>query len=193
MPIRLTARSLSPLTLALAILAASSTTPVAAQDLYSPLANWSAVGSAGAMDDSSVGLLTTEGAAAWFRPTAPAQSIGVLRFPIDRITSGICVNGFCGTYPKLTLNLTFVKNDEQAYVSAVIYRVNPANGAVSSYRAVNTLDAPAGLGGQSVSRTFSCASACFDTASIYYVEVVLWKPLATSAPKLIALSIQQSF
>lgn len=192
MPTHPLARSLSPLTLALIVLAASAA-PVAAQDPYGPLSKWSAVGSAGAMDDSSVGLLTIEGAAAWFRTTAPAQSIGVLRFPIDRITSYVCVNGSCGNYPKLTMNLTFVKNDEQAYVSAVIYKVNPTNGAVSSYRAVNTLDAPAGQGGQSVSRTFTCSSPCFDPAFIHFVEVVLWKPLATSAPKLIALSIQQGF
>lgn len=193
MPIRLRSRSLFPLALTLTILAAPAA-PVAGQDLLWHLATWKTVGSAGAIDDSSVGLLTVEGAAAWFRTTAPAQSIGVLRYPIDRIASYTCINGSCGNYPKLTLKLTFVKNDDQAYVSAVIYRVNPSNGAVSSYRAVNTLDAPAGSGGQSVSRTFTCGgSPCFDPAFIHYVEVVLWKPLATSAPKFIAFSIDQGF
>lgn len=189
-----------PLTLALVTLSALPTlaltaaTPALAQIAASSSnLNWSAAGSTGIVDESSAGLVTLDGAAASIRPTAPAQTVAVLRYPVTSVLPyGANLNLGTVFFRTYTIALTFQKNDEQAYAAATLKRVRLSDGFTTSMSGVSSLGTLPGPVPQVLARTFNCTEACFDPISFaYYVEVVLWKPLATSDPRALGLRITQ--
>jgi hypothetical protein len=95
-----------------------------------------------------------------------------------------------GAFVNLKLTMTFVKNDDGAYVSAALKRVRLSDGLETTLAGVNSLAAFPAPGVQTEQRTVACSAGCIDPSQYaYWVEGVLWKPAATSDPKLTALRV----
>jgi hypothetical protein len=157
--------------------------------------NWSAAGSTGVADEDSAAAIRLDTASASIRTTAPAQTVAVLRYPVAGVV-GSEVNFYVGWVfnDNYTLSLTFQKNDDQAYAAATLKKVRLSDGFTTSMSGVNSMAAAASPSPQTATRTFACSGVCFNTKDFaYYVEVVLWKPLATSDPKVFGLSVVSFF
>jgi hypothetical protein len=149
---------------------------------------WSAPGSTGVVDESSLSLVSLNGTSASFRASAPAGSVATIRYSVTSLSP---IDFFGRIRNRIRLTLAFQKNEDGAYASAMLKRIRLADGAVSLVASINSLELLPGSGVQIAERTVTCASGCFladDYA--YFIEVVLWKPYATNAPRVVALRVR---
>jgi hypothetical protein len=159
---------------------------------------WASVGSAGVPDESVASLVSFANAAASLRSTAPTGTVAIVRYPVT-FTSGYYVlawngNIYTDVFHKLILTMIFKKNDEQGYVSAALKRVRLSDGVESYMNTVTSLAAIPAAGVQSEERTIQCPELCIDLSQYaYYIEAVLWKPVATNDPKLLVVRVQQHY
>ena len=155
---------------------------------------WSAPGSTGIVDESSTSLVVLDTTNASFNPAAPAGSLATIRYPMTSLPRGpdLLAHGFVytGTWSRLKLALAFEKNEEGAYASAALKRVRLADGTVSTVASVSSVQHIPGAGIQLAERRIVCDSGCLNAFEYaYFVEVLLWKPYASSNPRVVALQV----
>jgi hypothetical protein len=157
--------------------------------------NWWAVGSTGIADESTASLVSFEGAAASLRPSSPAGTVATVRYPVSLAPGLLYVDAatsyiYSSLFTRLRLTMTFVKNDDGAYVAAALKRIRLSDGVETSMAGTNSMAAFPAATVQAVDRTITCAAGCIDPSRYaYYVEVTLWAPAATSDPQLSALRV----
>jgi hypothetical protein len=186
-----------------AALAAISTVLIAAplEAQTRPFA-WSTVASAGTVDEASTSLVLLDAGSVGFRPTAPAGSVAVIRYPLSSLPSGSAFfNPPVGyevfySYVRLVLTLSFRKNDDNAYAAAAVKRVRLADGQTNTVAGVNSLAYFPGGDVQHDERIVGCSAPpyCYAPAEYaYFVEVVIWKPQATSDPKVVGVRVHLGY
>ena len=147
--------------------------PVTAQQ------GWTSVGSAGTLDEASLGLYATNLGSLGFQP-APTGSV-VARYNVTNAFGG----GFTDTPPWNIMEMTHFDNSVNSSVSAVLFQVTRCTGAVSVLCSINSVDNAAN----------TCQTCGFAGGSInflnsnYFVEVRVSRSVNTVNPQLIALRI----
>jgi hypothetical protein len=174
---------------------ALSAAPARAQAL-SGVPAWSTAGSTGIVDDANTSIVAfgnTGGVS--LKPTAPAGSIAVVRYPVSFLPTHLYNDiGSVGyfAFDHLRLSMTFRKPDENSYASATLKRVRLSDGVVSSVASVNTFGSLPGASVQQSERTIGCGDevACVNSYEYaYFIELVLWKPESTNDPQVVGLRV----
>jgi len=157
--------------------------------------NWWAVGSTGIADESAASQVSFNGAAVGLRSTAPVNTVAVVRYPVSLVPSLLLWHTYFNQLvavglPRLTLAMSFAKNDDGAYVSATLKRVRLEDGVETAMTGVNTLSSVPGTSQQTLTRTIDCGEACVNPELYaYYVEVVVWNAYSTSRPQMFTVRV----
>jgi hypothetical protein len=144
---------------------------------------WTASGSTGIVDEADTSELRLDTATVGFSPTAPAESIAVVRYPLNYPL----YHNFTDGRAYVALTMSYERPDDWSYAAATLKRVHLTDGAPSVVLSVNAWDQPPTGTTQVVTRATRFDGAWRDYA--YYVEVVLWKPEATNNPKVVGLKV----
>jgi hypothetical protein len=164
---------------------------------------WSAPGSTGVVDEQSAPLVTFDHATAAVRPTAPAGSVVVLRYPV--FLSGTWTlwqpdpidntgHFLAGYYRHAKLSLSFQRNDDVGQIVAILRRVRLSDGETTVMAAVDGNASPPSPSVQTVTRPLECLESCIQQdLYAYWVEVALWKIRATSAPKVVGVGVHLTY
>jgi hypothetical protein len=136
---------------------------------------WAVSGSTGVVDEADASEVRFDTAAVEFRPSAPAQSVAVIRYPASQTYGPGC----------LKLSMWYERPDDWSYVAASLKRVRLTDGATSVVTSVNAWEQPPAATTQTIERMVPLP---WDySPSAYYIEVVLWKPEATNNPRVVGL------
>jgi len=170
----------------------------ASAQVFTGASAWSVAGSTGVADESSTSLVAFDNTAGVaFRPTAPAGSIAIIRYPVSFLPSTRydVFTGWSYVFNHLRLAMTFRKPDDDSYASATLKRVRLSDGVVTSMTSVNTFGYLPGTNAQQSEWTIACGeSACISPSEYaYFIELVLWKPQIANAPKVVALRVHTWF
>jgi hypothetical protein len=140
-----------------------------------------ASGSTGIVDEADVSEVAFDTTGVRFRSTAPAQSVAVIRYPVNFHLRDAATH--------LELTMSYQRPDEGSFAVATIKRVRLANGVTSVVGSVNAWETAPGPGVQMVTKSFACDSGCWFGEYVYHVEVQLWKPEVTNSPRVVGLRL----
>jgi hypothetical protein len=138
---------------------------------------WTVSGSTGIVDEADTSEVRFDTAAVGFRPTAPAQSIAVIRYPVSQVIAPGC----------LRLSMSYERPDDWSYAAATLKRIQLTDGATSVVTSVNAWEQPPAANTQIIER--ETPHGWDYSLFAYYVEVVLWKPEATNNPRVVGLRV----
>lgn len=153
---------------------------LAALPLAAQSGTWTAVGSTGAIFDTSLGIYAFNGPALQHR--AGVTGTVLANYNVTNTFGG----GLTDTPPWDTLEVTWFDNSPSSAIAAVLLQVDNCTGAVTVLCNVSSVDTP----------TNTCAKCAFPAGSInfatshYFVQVRLARGVTTVTPQVIGLRIR---
>ena len=153
---------------------------LAALPMMAQTGAWSAVGSSGDIDEASLGLFNVNLASLQHQPAATGSVVA--RYNVTNTFGG----GLTDTPPWTTLEMTYFDSAAASSVSATLFQVDRCTGNVTFLCGVGSVDATAP---SCVSCNIPAGTTMNFGASLYFVEVRVFRNVNTVFPQLIGLRI----
>jgi len=142
--------------------------------------DWSSIGSAGVIDDSTLGLYSTNGAALTIKTNAVATVEA--RYPVTNTVG----TAFDQAPAWTTLSAALVDDGANGSVTVTLYEVDKCDGTETQVCQINSSDGTSAV--ECETCTFS--SSTFDFANnAYYIEVSLTRSTSTPTEALYQLAL----